>query len=70
MNFIFRQFFRQRWPHMGKRIEGKVRIDRFRAIARQHRKVVNFTRFAALDHQSHFGAQTRAGQVEVDCRSG
>ncbi len=51
-----------------QRLECEVRIDRLRAVAREHAEMVHLARLAGLHHKAGAGAQAAADQVMVHRR--
>ncbi len=51
--------------HVGQRVEGKIRVDRFGAIARQQAEMVHFARLAGFHDETDRGAKPLADQVMV-----
>ncbi len=50
--------------------ESEIGIDRFGAVAGEHREMVHLARFAGLDHQADRGPEAGADQVMVDAGGG
>ncbi len=53
-----------------QRLEGQIRIDRLRAVARQHGELMHLVRLAGLHHQADGRAQALLDQVMVHGRGG
>jgi hypothetical protein len=64
-DFLLVDLLRQRIAQVEERREGEVRVDRFRAEAREAGEVMHLARAAGLDHEPATRAQPRAHQVVV-----